>query len=420
MPVHKHDRQYDLVVFGATGYTGKFTAENVALNLPTDLKWAVAGRSREKLQQVVSQCKSLNPDRRQPDIEVVNLNDTELAALAKKTFVLITTTGPYGQYGEPAFKACAENGTHYVDVTGEVPFVARMIKKYEAAAKASGAKMFPQSGIESVPSDLLTLSLAEVIREKFNAPVRDVTISVHKLSAAPSGGTLASALGILDNFTSQELRAAHVPFALSPVPNPNPASRPKSIVSRLTGLVTYPTLGLMTTSIAGMTDAAIVERTWGIFQSGSVPDAKPYGPNFSFKQHMKPRNWFTGILLHYGIVLLFLIMATPPLKALVKKLVFAPGEGPDLDVAKKDEIEFRGIAEPDVDGEIKERAFVRCWYRGSMYFLSGLLLAQAAATILEDDLRLEGGIYTPACLGQGFIDRLDAAKFHFESRVIDV
>jgi short subunit dehydrogenase-like uncharacterized protein len=181
MPVHKHDRQYDLVVFGATGYTGKFTAENVALNLPTDLKWAVAGRSREKLQQVVSQCKSLNPDRRQPDIEVVNLNDTELAALAKKTFVLITTTGPYGQYGEPAFKACAENGTHYVDVTGEVPFVARMIKKYEAAAKASGAKMFPQSGIESVPSDLLTLSLAEVIREKFNAPVRDVTISVHKL-----------------------------------------------------------------------------------------------------------------------------------------------------------------------------------------------------------------------------------------------
>jgi short subunit dehydrogenase-like uncharacterized protein len=176
----------------------------------------------------------------------------------------------------------------------------------------------------------------------------------------------------------------------------------------------------MTTSIAGMTDAAIVERTWGIFQSGSVPDAKPYGPNFSFKQHMKPRNWFTGILLHYGIVLLFLIMATPPLKALVKKLVFAPGEGPDLDVAKKDEIEFRGIAEPDVDGEIKERAFVRCWYRGSMYFLSGLLLAQAAATILEDDLRLEGGIYTPACLGQGFIDRLDAAKFHFESRVIDV
>lgn len=193
MPIRKHDRQYDLVVFGATGYTGKFTAENVALNLPTDLKWAVAGRSREKLEKVVSQCKSLNPDRRQPDIEVVNLNGAELAALAKKTFVFITTTGPFGQYGEHAFKACAENGTHYVDVTGEVPFVARMIKKYEAAAKASGAKMFPQSGIESVPSDLLTLSLAKLVRERYDAPLKGVTISIHKLKYAPLSITESSA-----------------------------------------------------------------------------------------------------------------------------------------------------------------------------------------------------------------------------------
>lgn len=181
MAIHKHNRQYDLVVFGATGYTGKFTAENVATHLPTDLKWAVAGRSRDKLEQVVAKCRELNPDRRQPEIEEVNLNDAELAALAKKTFILITTVGPYGQHGEHAFKACAENGTHYVDVTGEVPFVARMIKKYETAAKASGAKMFPQSGVESTPSDLTTLCLAKTIRERFNAPVKNVTVSIHKL-----------------------------------------------------------------------------------------------------------------------------------------------------------------------------------------------------------------------------------------------
>lgn len=176
----------------------------------------------------------------------------------------------------------------------------------------------------------------------------------------------------------------------------------------------------MTTSIAGMTDAAIVERTWGLIESGSVPASKSYGPNFSFRQYMKPRNWFTGILIHYGLVLLYVIMATPPLKAIVRRFVFAPGEGPDLEGAKNDEVEFRGLAEPDVAGETRERAFVRCWYRGSMYYLSGLLLAQAAATILEDDLGLEGGVYTPACLGQGYVDRLDGAKFHFESKVIDV
>jgi short subunit dehydrogenase-like uncharacterized protein len=181
MSSRKHDRQYDLIVFGATGYTGKFTAEHIATHLPTDLKWAVAGRSADKLRQVAAKCKSLNPDRRQPEIEVCNLDHTDLDALAKKTFILITTVGPFGKHGEYAFKACAENGTHYVDSTGEVPFVARMIKKYEGTAKASGAMLFPQSAVESVPSDLLTWSLASAIRSKFNAPVADVTVSLHKL-----------------------------------------------------------------------------------------------------------------------------------------------------------------------------------------------------------------------------------------------
>lgn len=181
MPSRKHGRQYDVVVLGATGYTGKFTAEMVATHLPTDFKWAVAGRSRQKLEQVVSKCKSLNPDRRQPEIEVCNLDDSELKQLAKKTAVLLTTIGPYGRYGEHAFKACAENGTHYADVTGEFAFVAKMIKKYEAVAKATGAIMFPQCAIESAPPDLLTWAMASTLRSKLSTPVRDVTVSIHKL-----------------------------------------------------------------------------------------------------------------------------------------------------------------------------------------------------------------------------------------------
>ncbi len=89
--------------------------------------------------------------------------------------------GPYGKYGEHAFKACAENGTHYVDVTGELPFVARMIKKYEDAAKRSGALMFPQLGLESVPPDLMTWVLAALHRDEFQAKTRDVTVSIHRL-----------------------------------------------------------------------------------------------------------------------------------------------------------------------------------------------------------------------------------------------
>ncbi|KAK3937640.1 Saccharopine dehydrogenase-like oxidoreductase [Diplogelasinospora grovesii] len=430
MVFKQHGRQYDLVVFGATGYTGKFTAQHITTHLPTDLKWAVAGRSRDKLEQVVAQCKALNPDRRAPEIEICNLDDTDLASLAKKTFILITTVGPYGKLGEHAFKACAENGTHYLDVTGEVPFVARMIKKYEAAAKASGALMFPQIGIESAPSDLVTWSMASLIRSQLGAKIRDVTVSIHTLKSAPSGGTLNTALTIVENFTYDELRTAYKPFGLSPVPKPksDSSTRPSwssSLLSKVTGLATHPTLGLQTTSIAGRTDAAIVGRTWGLLSvmPGAKQENQSYGPNFSFRQYMKTRNWLGGIGIHYGIMLLGLILVTSPLRWLAKRSVYQPGEGQDVEEAKKNELEYRAVAQPDVD-DAQQQAYCRAWYHGPAYYLTGLLLSEAAVTILEQhDLEKNlggGGIYTPACLGQPFIDRLDKAGFHFETKMMSL
>jgi short subunit dehydrogenase-like uncharacterized protein len=109
------------------------------------------------------------------------LNDEELSALAKKTTVLIATVGPYAVYGEHALKACAENGTHYVDVTGEVVWVWDMIKKYEKTAKSTGAILIPQIGIESAPADLVTWTLVNMIREKYSAPTAEVVVSLHEM-----------------------------------------------------------------------------------------------------------------------------------------------------------------------------------------------------------------------------------------------
>lgn len=95
--------------------------------------------------------------------------------------MLIAAVGPYAHYGEHAFKACAENGTHYLDVTGEVPWVADMIKKYENTAKKSGSIMISQIGIESAPPDLLAWSLVEMIKERFSAPTAEVVVSVHEI-----------------------------------------------------------------------------------------------------------------------------------------------------------------------------------------------------------------------------------------------
>ena len=114
-------------------------------------------------------------------VEVCDVNDEEVEALARKTFCLITTVGPYAKYGEHAFKACAEAGTHYLDCTGEVPFTKAMIEKYESAAKTTGAWMFPQNGLESAPSDLLTWALVSTIRSELSLQTSDVVVDLHRL-----------------------------------------------------------------------------------------------------------------------------------------------------------------------------------------------------------------------------------------------
>jgi short subunit dehydrogenase-like uncharacterized protein len=114
-------------------------------------------------------------------IETCNLNDVELGDLARKTKILISTVGPFSNYGEYAFKACAENGTHYLDCTGEAPWVLKMIRKYEKTAQSTGAIMVPQIGVESGPPDLLTWSLVSLIRQKVSAPTANVILSVHEL-----------------------------------------------------------------------------------------------------------------------------------------------------------------------------------------------------------------------------------------------
>ncbi|KAK3313522.1 Saccharopine dehydrogenase-domain-containing protein [Apodospora peruviana] len=449
MPFKQHSRQYDLIVFGATGYTGKLTAQHITTHLPTDLKWAVAGRSRDKLQRAVEDLKFLNPDRLQPSVEVCNLSDDDLTALAKKTLILITTVGPYHRYGEHAFKACAEQGTHYLDVTGEAVWVAKMIRKYESVARSSGAKMFPQIGIESAPPDLVTFALASVVRSQLSgAKVGPVTVSIHKFKSAPSGGTVATVLSIRESFSLPELQATFKPYALSPVPNPNRSATPKrSFLTKLTGLINLPILGLHTTALPSSTDRAIVQRSWGLYASGVVPGQPSYGPNFSFSEFMRTRSWTSGIMFHFTLIGFGLLFVIPQsLRNIVAKWLVkhGPGEGPDQELAKTtSELEYRGTAVPDVEGETK-RGFCRAWYKGDAYYceftyplstpvgayvqtnnritVTGVLLAEAASSLLEDDdvaSQLPGGVFTAACLGQPFIDRLDNAGFHFESKLVD-
>lgn len=136
-------REYDVVLYGATGFTGKYIAEHISRRWPTSTKWAIAGRNHQKLSLELQRLKELYVDRDLPALEVADLNEQDLHALVKKTKLLISSVGPYSRYGEPVIAAAAFNGTHYLDVTGEAPWVAEMIRKYQEPAKASGAIVSP-------------------------------------------------------------------------------------------------------------------------------------------------------------------------------------------------------------------------------------------------------------------------------------
>ncbi|MDP3858634.1 MAG: saccharopine dehydrogenase NADP-binding domain-containing protein [Stagnimonas sp.] len=149
------DRQYDFVLFGATGFAGGLTAEYLARHAPRAARWALAGRDRRKLDAVRERLAAINPTCAALELLLADAADpAALARVARQSKVLITTVGPYALHGEPLLRACADAGTHYCDLTGEPEFVDAMWLKYQATAERTGAKLVHCCGFDSVPHDL--------------------------------------------------------------------------------------------------------------------------------------------------------------------------------------------------------------------------------------------------------------------------
>jgi short subunit dehydrogenase-like uncharacterized protein len=315
-------RKYECIVFGATGYTGKSTAEHITTHLPTDFKWAVAGRSEAKLKRLVDELKPLNADRLQPEIEIAQLEKDDLVILAKKTKVLITTVGPYHKYGTVVVEACAETGTHYLDVTGEIPWVYDMVKKYHDTAKKNGAIMIPQNGVESAPTDLMCWMLVSFIREKLNVGTAEVIHTAHKFRASASGGTFATALSLFDSYSLSDFARAQQAWSMCPIDPPRqPSSKP--LLEKVTGVRTVDGLGTLTDSLQGPADIPIVHRTWGFYDDG-----KFYGKNFRLSTYMTASNALTGFAFHIALAAGFTTLILPPVRWLLKQFVYQPGDGP--------------------------------------------------------------------------------------------
>ena len=160
-------RDYDIIVWGATGFTGKLVTRYMEQNYTQgNLKWAVAGRNKSKLNSL-----GLSEE----NILIADSDDQEsIDQLVQKTRVILTAVGPYARYGSGLVAACAKHGTHYCDLTGEVYWMRRMIEEYSSMAKDSGAKIVHTCGFDSIPSDLGTYFLQQAMMERFGVPANHV------------------------------------------------------------------------------------------------------------------------------------------------------------------------------------------------------------------------------------------------------
>jgi len=349
------------------------------------------------------------------DIEVSTLSSDDLHELTKKTKLLINTIGPYHLYSTPVVEACAHNGTHYLDVTGESPWVLEVIEKFHEIAKKNHAVIIPEIGIESAPSDMLAWSMASLFRQKLSTGTKEIIASLHEVRGAPSGGTIATILAIFESYGPKGMARATRPWAMSPIRGTKPTATP--LVSKLLGVRRVPGLGVLTTSIAGATNVAIVQRSWGLLDRGRY-----YGPNFQYREYMTVRNAFVGVLMHFALALGAMALLLRPCRWLTRKFVYAPGEGATKQNTMNDAFEWRAIATADEDSSSPRRAFGKFRYDGGGYHLSGLLLAEAAMVILRGERTIEtlkGGVLTPATLGQAFVDRMQKAGIILETEFVN-
>jgi short subunit dehydrogenase-like uncharacterized protein len=381
------ERSYDIVVFGATGFTGALTAEYLGLNAPAGTRWALAGRNMEKLEQVRARLGAGAVD--VPLVQADSADPDSLRRLAEATRVVITTVGPYIRYGEPLVAACAAAGTDYVDLTGEPEFVDRMWLGYHEQAVASGARIVHSCGFDSIPYDLGVQFTVEQLPE-------GVPISVDgfmRSNAAISGGTYQSTIEILGRLRSGAMVARERRDREGRPVNRRVADVPgKPHRNDFAGgwVVPFPTVDPMT-----------------VKRSASALDR--YGPDFTYSHYAVVGRLPVLVGLGAAVGTAVALAQVKPTRDLLLKLK-SSGEGPSEE--KRAKSWFRVRFEANAAGQ-RLRTQVSGGDPG--YSETSKMLAESALCLAHDDLPTLSGQLTPAvAMGDALRRRLVAAGIKFE------
>ncbi|KFY54466.1 hypothetical protein V496_07257 [Pseudogymnoascus sp. VKM F-4515 (FW-2607)] len=410
MPENKGDREFDIVLVGATGYTGALAAVHIAEHLPTNLKWAIAGRSGAKLDTLATKLKTVGQDRLQPKIEIVDVEDkSQLGVLVKRARVCVSVVS-YNQVGANVIEACIESRTDYIDTAGSVPHIRDWVDKYHNAAESAGVIIINACGVYSAPQDLLAWASVRELASK-SLKTKEVVLSVVSMSTELSGGTVHSMMD-RPGFDVETLQNSQQPWYLSPTTGQQTSNQ-----TNLFGMRHDPSLGgLSASALSGPQDRAVVHRTWGLLGGG-----EDYGANFQYNEYNKASSTLAGVFQILNSRTIGLMLALAPLRAIAKMFLPVPGQGPDLEKEKTYRVEMEAAAVADTDDEAAPRAYSRFVYPGGPYHTTGAFLAHGAASLLYNR-KLEGGALggclTPAFLGVDLIERIQGVSVEFSTKML--
>jgi short subunit dehydrogenase-like uncharacterized protein len=365
------DREFEIIVYGATGFTGRLVAEYLAAHY-AEVKWAMAGRSLTKLQAVRDEIRA------PADTPLLTANADDSAALKALTAraqVIITTVGPYQLYGEPLLGACVETGTAYVDLCGEPNFMHEMIGKYDAAAKASGARIVFSCGFDSIPFDLGVWTVEQAAIAKFGKPAPRVKGRVRAMKGTFSGGTFASgkATAAAAMKDPAVFKALIDPFALTP--GFEGPSQPKGVLPAYDEAVG----GWVAPFMMAVINTKNVHRT--NFLAGH-----PYGEDFQYDEMM--------VAPGLGDIGKAAAEAIAKMNPMNSDKGPAPGEGPGKEERETGFYDIAFVAEMP-SGE-RLTASVK-GDRDPGYGSTSKMIAESALCLIRD-VQGKGGIWTPGAL----------------------
>lgn len=402
-------REFDLVVFGATGFTGRLVAEYLQLSGAAGARWAIAGRSLDKLAQVRD---ALHLPPAVALLQADAGDAAALKALVARTRCVITTVGPYQLYGDPLATACAEGGTDYVDLCGEPLWMARMIDKLAPLAAKSGARIVFSCGFDSIPFDLGVVYLQAEAQRRYGAPLPEVRGRVARLKGTFSGGTFASLMETLEAVRREPALAKTLanPFALA-----GGFKGPRQPADQDAAFDAW------ADAWAGPFVMATI-NTKNVHRS-NVLRGHPWGENFVYSEKLltgRPGQGDKGrrkaVALARLTWLQNLALGFGPTRALLRRFVLTqPGDGPDQAAreAGRYEVWFTGKS---ARGETL-RAIVR-GDRDPGYGSTCKLISEAALCLVQDVGReaTPGGVWTPgSAMGLALVRRLhERAGLSFE------